>query len=100
MIQNREQWYTNELKSLEAKKIRQYQITKVLNSKSEWAKYKIIRNKYKNKINNAKNNYTKNKIESSSDQKTMWKNIRKYILRKKMIRLKKLCLIMRQLKVI
>lgn len=82
MLLNRDQWYTNDLRSLKTQKINRYDKAKFLNSESEWNEYKLIRIKWRKNINSTTNSYTKNKIEGSSDQKTMGKNVKKYILRK------------------
>ena len=39
-----------------------------------------MRNLYKVKIENAKNNYTNNKINNAIEQKEMWKGIKKYFI--------------------
>ena len=45
----------NELRILKSNKIKKYQITRMVNNNRSWEEYKALRNHYKVKINNAKN---------------------------------------------
>lgn len=76
------QWFTNDLKQIKQSKINQYNVAKIINNNYEWSKYKTLRNKYKTSLNNAKSQLIKNKIQNSIDQKTMWANLKSYVLKK------------------
>lgn len=76
-------WFNNELAILKQNKKTQYTIAKWINNNEEWNKYTSLRNKYKNKINLTKNNFIKQKINNSYNQKSMWCNIKKYVMNKK-----------------
>lgn len=75
-------WFNEEVRRLKREKIDKYNIAKIENSSEAWAIYKAMRNLYKVKIENAKNNYINNKINSATDQKEMWKQIKNLIFRK------------------
>lgn len=75
------EWFSNELKVLKRKKIKQYRVATIMNNQIEWDNYKILRNVYKNKIEIAKSKYITNKIDYAHDQKDMWQLIKKYVLK-------------------
>lgn len=76
------EWYSDDLSILKNNKIKQYKISVLSNSLNDWQKYKVIRNNYKNKLNSVKNAFISNKIDYASDQKAMWKSIKKFVLKK------------------
>lgn len=73
-------WFCNELALLKNSKVNQYKIAVWINNETEWENYRKIRNFYKNKLDQAKNNYVNNKIETSKDQKSMWRTIKEMVL--------------------
>ena len=81
-------WFSQELKNLKIQKVQQYNKACFMNSTVEWNIYKSIRNGYKNKLINAKNEFIKFKISSSSNQKSMWRNIKSYVLKKEKYEMK------------
>lgn len=76
------EWYSNNLKALKIQRDRQYRLAKISYSTVEWNLYKKLRNKYKVKINNAKNRYISSKIDGAENQKSMWKSIKTLVLKK------------------
>ena len=85
-INNTNEWFTNELRNLKRIKIEAYRRAKLSNTSDAWSEYRNARNKYKTEVNNAKNNYIKNRIRNASNQKEMWKEIKKLVLKKPQIK--------------
>lgn len=75
-------WFSNDLKMLKREKVFKYQFAMSENTDEAWNNYKIIRNTYKVKIENEKNKYINDKINSAQDQKEMWRIIKELVLRK------------------
>jgi hypothetical protein len=67
---------------LKERKITQYEKAQTTNLDDDWLEYRTNRNQYKAKLSRSKNEYINNKISESVDQKTMWKNIKKFVLKK------------------
>lgn len=80
---NNDQWFTQELNVLKQNKIRSFQRASLFNVPADWVNYRNIRNTYKNKLSAAKRNYVCNKIESCNNQKSMWRTLKKLVLKQK-----------------
>lgn len=80
---NNDQWFTQELNVLKQNKIRSFQRASLFNMPADWVNYRNIRNTYKNKLSAAKRNYVCNKIESCNNQKSMWRTLKKLVLKQK-----------------
>lgn len=78
---NTKGWYNREISAMKNEKIRKYQIAKYINTPEAWANYKSIRNLYKVKIENQKNNYINDQIRNATDQKQMWREIKNLVLK-------------------
>lgn len=80
-LNDRNKWYTNNLKVLKRQKVESYFRFIHTGLEEDWDLYKRTRNNYKNALNKTKSEYIKNKINNASDQKTMWKTIKSLVLK-------------------
>lgn len=76
------EWFNNELSVEKIRKINLYRQAVISNDNNAWHEYQQCRNQFKRKIRLAKSRFVKNQIENASNQKDMWKKLKKYVLKK------------------
>lgn len=79
---NTKKWFNRALNICKKTKIIKYQTALSVNTEEAWNDYRIYRNIYKVNVENAKNKFTSDKINKSTNQKEMWREIKDLVLKK------------------
>lgn len=83
------EWYNSDLRNMKNYKIRLYERASLSKSEADWVEYRTIRNKYKVMLERNKNVYIQSQISKATNQKQMWRVIKREVLKESKAEIKK-----------
>ncbi|XP_075158150.1 uncharacterized protein LOC142231427 [Haematobia irritans] len=83
-------WFNSNLKRMQVHKQQLHQRAVWINDNTSWENYRHFRNQYKSQLRSAKETFISNKIDNCTDQRSMWKTIKEFVLKKDDTHIKKI----------